>query len=181
MAIPRAPDGDPLAGVQPDEIEGLAAMAEFREHGTGYQRIQGSKPQTLAYGLTDSPAGLAGWILEKFRAWSDCDGDVFGRFTRDELLTNLTIYWVTGTINSSTRMYYESMRDGRSSAIVGTIDVPTAIAVFPKEIYRPPRAWCEQMYNVAQWTVMPSGGHFAAMEEPELLVDDIRRFFRQFR
>jgi pimeloyl-ACP methyl ester carboxylesterase len=181
MAIPRAPKDDVMAGVQPDEMEGLAAMAHFRDHETGYQRIQGTKPQTLAYGLTDSPAGLAGWILEKFRTWSDCGGDVFSRFTRDELLTNITIYWVTGTINASTRMYYESMGEGRASAIDGRIEVPTAIAVFPGELYRPPRAWCEQLYNVAQWTKMPSGGHFAAMEEPALLVDDVRTFFRRFR
>ncbi len=181
MAIPRAPQGDPMAGVQPDELEGLADMAHFRDHETGYQRIQGSKPQTLAYGLNDSPAGLAGWILEKFRTWSDCHGDVFSRFTRDELLTNITIYWVTGTINSSTRLYYETMRSGSLAAIEGRVEVPTAIAMFPREVSRAPRAWCEQVYNVAQFTKMPSGGHFAAMEEPVLLVDDIRTFFRRFR
>jgi len=181
MAVPRPPAGDPLAGVEPDEMQGLADMASFRDHETGYQRIQGSKPQTLAYGLTDSPAGLAAWILEKFRSWSDCNGDVYSRFTHDELLTNITIYWVTGTINASTRLYYETMRSGSLGAIEGKVQVPTAIAVFPKELYRPPRAWCEQVYNVAQWTKMPSGGHFAAMEEPALLVDDIRTFFRRFR
>jgi pimeloyl-ACP methyl ester carboxylesterase len=181
MAIPRAPQGDPMAGVEPHEMEGIAAMAHFREHETGYQRIQGTKPQTLAYGLTDSPAGLAGWILEKFRSWSDCGGDVFGQFSLDALLTNITIYWVTGTINSSTRLYFESMRSGGLSALEGRVDVPTGIALFPAELFRPPRAWCEQVYDVQQFTRMPSGGHFAAMEEPQLLVDDIRSFFRRFR
>lgn len=181
MAIPRPPEGDPMAGVHPDEMKGLADMARFRDEETGYQRIQGTKPQTLAYGLNDSPAGLAGWILEKFRTWSDCGGDVFSAFSRDRLLTNITIYWVTGTINSSTRLYYESMRAGGLGALTGRVDVPTAIAMFPHELYRPPRSWCEQVYDVQQFTHMPSGGHFAAMEEPELLVDDIRTFFRRFR
>lgn len=181
MAIPRAPEGDPMAGVTQEEKGWLASMAAFREEGTGYQRIQGSKPQTLAYGLTDSPAGLAGWILEKFRAWSDCDGDVFARFTLDQLCTNLTIYWVTGTINASTRMYYESMRSGGLAAIDGRVEVPTAIAVFPAEMIRPPRAWCEALYDLERWSVMPAGGHFAAMEQPELLLEDIRGFARRFR
>jgi len=181
MAIPRAPQGDPMAGVEPHEMEALATMAHFREHETGYQRIQGTKPQTLAYGLNDSPAGLAGWILEKFRSWSDCGGDVFGRFSLDALLTNITIYWVTGTINSSTRLYFESMRSGGLSNLEGRVEVPTAIAIFPAEMFRPPRAWCDQVYDVQQFTRMPSGGHFAAMEEPALLVDDVRKFFRRFR
>ena len=181
MALPRAPQGDPMAGVEPHEMQGLADTAHFRDHETGYQRIQGTKPQTLAYGLNDSPAGLAGWILEKFRTWSDCGGDVFSRFTRDELLTNITIYWVTGTINSSIRLYYETMRHGSLGAIEGRVDVPTGIALFPKEVNRPPRVWSEQLYNVMQYTTMPSGGHFAAMEEPELLVADIRSFFQRFR
>ena len=182
MAVPRPPKGDDrMAGVLPEEIEGLQAVAEFRERESGYQHIQRTRPQTLAYGLTDSPAGLAGWILEKFRVWSDCDGNVFSRFTRDELLTNIMIYWVTGTINASTRLYYETFRAGHLGTTDARVEVPTAIAIFPKEIYRPPRVWCEGVYNVQQFTRMPSGGHFAAMEEPALLVDDLRTFFRQFR
>jgi microsomal epoxide hydrolase len=181
MAIPRAPKDNPMEGVTREERAALATMARFREEGTAYQRIQGSVPQTLAYGLNDSPAGLAGWILEKFHAWSDCHGDVLGHFTLDQLCTNLTIYWVTGTINSSTRLYFESMRSGGLAALDGRVDVPTGIAVFPAEMVRPPRVWCEQVYDVAQWTVMPSGGHFAAMEEPQLLIDDVRTFFRRVR
>jgi pimeloyl-ACP methyl ester carboxylesterase len=182
MCVARAPDKDnPLDGVQPDEMEALGALADFREKETGYQQIQGTKPQTLAYGLTDSPAGLAGWILEKFRTWSDCDGDVYSRFTRDELLTNIMIYWVTGTINASTRMYCETLRSNRFRPGQEKVLVPTAVARFPKELFRPPLAWAEAAFNIQQWTAMPRGGHFAAMEEPELLVEDIRNFFRTIR
>jgi pimeloyl-ACP methyl ester carboxylesterase len=174
-------DADAMAGVLPEELDGIAAAREFRDEESGYQAIQGTKPQTLAYGLTDSPAGLAGWILEKFRTWSDCGGDVYSRFTRDELLTNITIYWVTGTINASTRMYCESRRSGRFGAVAQKVKVPTGAAIFPKELFRPPRVWAEAAYDIVQWTRMPSGGHFAAMEEPEALVDDMRAFFRQVR
>jgi len=138
----------------------------------GYAHIQGTKPQTLAYGLNDSPAGLAGWIVEKFRTWSDCDGDVERRFTKDELLTAVTIYWVTQTIGSSTRLYYENQRTPWNFAQGDRIQVPCGI---------PPREWAERCYNVQRWTDMPRGGHFAALEEPELLVEDIRAFFRPLR
>ena len=147
----------------------------------GYSHIQGTKPQTLSYGLNDSPAGLAAWIVEKYRTWSDCGGDVERKFTKDELLTTITIYWVTETINSSTRLYYETLRKPWNLAEGERIEVPCGIAVFPAEISRPPREWAERSYNVQQWTVMPSGGHFAALEEPELLVADIRSFFRPLR
>ena len=156
-------------------------MNHFREEETGYQAIQGTKPQTLGYGLTDSPAGLAGWIVEKFRTWSDCDGDVESSFTKDQLLTNITAYWVTNTIASSVRLYCESQRSRRFGPASEYVDVPTGAAIFPKELYRPPRAWAEAAFNIVQWTEMPRGGHFAAMEEPELLVDDVRSFFRLVR
>ena len=182
MVIAGPPEGaDMMAGVQPEEMAGLALMGDFVAKETGYQQIQGTKPQTLAYGLTDSPSGLAGWILEKFRTWSDCNGDVYTRFTRDELLTNIMIYWVTNTINASTRLYCETMRNGRLGPTDAKVEVPTGVAVFPKELYQPPRAWCEPRYNITRWTRMASGGHFAAMEEPVVLVDDIRAFFRDFR
>jgi len=147
----------------------------------GYSHIQGTKPQTLSYGLNDSPAGLAAWIVEKFRTWSDCDGEVEKRFTKDELLTNITIYWVTQTINSSTRLYYESQRDLWSFRKGERIQVPCAVALFPKELSHPPREWAERSYNVQRWTEMPRGGHFAALEEPDLLAEDIRAFFRPLR
>jgi len=147
----------------------------------GYSHIQGTKPQTLSYGLNDSPAGLAAWIVEKYRTWSDCGGDVEKQFTKDELLTTITIYWVTESISSSTRLYYETLRQPWELGPDERIRVPCAIAIFPKELSQPPREWAERSYNVQQWTVMPSGGHFAALEEPARLVDDIRNFFRPLR
>ncbi len=177
VAAPADP-ANPMAGVLPEEVEGIAAMAHFREHETGYQQIQGTKPQTLAYGLTDSPAGLAGWILEKFRTWSDCDGDVLGYFGPDDLLANITIYWVTGTIGSSCRLYCEARRSGRFGPAQGRVEVPTGCAIFPKELYRAPRVWADAAYDVQHWSRFERGGHFAAMEQPEALVGDVRAFFR---
>jgi pimeloyl-ACP methyl ester carboxylesterase len=177
LAFPL-PDGPPLSET---EQRWVAELQAFQAGETGYQQIQGTKPQTLGYGLTDSPAGLCAWIVEKFRTWSDCDGELERRFTKDELLANVTLYWVTGTINSSVRLYYETMKSGRIGVTQGRIEVPTAIAVFPKEIYKPPRAWAEKLYDVRQFTVFERGGHFAAMEEPEALVGDVRRFFRTLR
>ena len=136
---------------------------------------------TLAYGLHDSPAGLAAWIVEKFRNWSDCGGDVERRFSKDELLTHLTLYWVTGTINSANRLYYERDHEPRFLGPGQRVEVPSAVTIFPRDIDRPPREWGERAYNVQRWTEMPRGGHFAAMEEPELLAEDIRAFFRPLR
>ena len=147
----------------------------------GYSHIQATKPQTLSYGLNDSPAGLAAWIVEKYRTWSDCGGDVESRFTKDELLTTITIYWVTQSINSSTRLYYESFFQDWDLAKDEKIQVPVAIASFPRENSVPLREWAERSFNIQQWTDMPSGGHFAALEEPDRLVEDIRKFFRGLR
>ncbi|MGH7840285.1 MAG: epoxide hydrolase family protein [Candidatus Binataceae bacterium] len=159
----------------------LADLDHFRREETGYQQIQGTKPQTLAYGLNDSPAGLAAWIVEKFRTWSDCGGDLERRFTKDQLLTNVMIYWITQTINSSTRLYYESRHHPWRPDPAKRIETPTAAALFPGEILKPPRHWAEAAFNIQRWTVMPRGGHFAAMEEPKLLADDIRAFFSGLR
>ena len=181
MVVARPPTGgSPLDGVLPEEMAGLAYMANFRGHETGYQEIQKTRPQTLAYGLTDSPAGLAGWILEKFRQWSDCDGDPFNTFTLDELCTNIMIYWVTGTINSSTRLYYESLGPDRATPLP-RVNVPTGCALFPKELYQAPRVWADAQYNVQHWSRFAHGGHFAAMEQPVELVNDIRAFVRTLR
>ena len=154
---------------------------EWQRTEGGYAHIQGTKPQTLAYGLNDSPAGLAAWIVEKYRTWSDCDGDVERRFTKDELLTTVTIYWVTESISSSTRMYKENQRYDWTMDRDERIEVPTGVAAFPAEISRPPREWAERSYNLRRWTNMPSGGHFAALEEPQLLAEEIRAFFRPLR
>jgi len=172
---------NPLEGVSPEEAADVAGLAEFQRTETGYQQIQGTKPQTLGYALSDSPAGLAAWIVEKFRTWSDCDGEVERRFSKDELLTNITIYWVTNTITSSVRLYCESMRSGRFGPTGERVEVPTAGAIFPKELIKPPRKWAEAHFNVQQWTRMPSGGHFAALEEPEALIRDIRTFYAKLR
>ena len=176
----------PYLGPGAEELsEAEKAMLDQRERWQqaegGYAHIQGTKPQTLSYGLNDSPTGLAAWIVEKYRTWSDCDGDVESRFTKDELLTTITIYWVTQTISSSTRMYYENQRHTWSMKPAERIQVPLGMALFPQEISRPPREWAERSYNVRRWTEMPRGGHFAALEEPELLAEDIRAFFRPLR
>jgi microsomal epoxide hydrolase len=174
---------------RPDDFEGLSESEQadwdeflrFQIDGTGYSSIQGTRPQTLAYGLTDSPAALAGWIVDKFYSWSDCGGDVESVFSKDELLTNIMTYWVTGTAGSSTRLYRETMHAGLYGAADRRIEVPTGMAIFPKEMLRPPRKWVEHGFNLQRWTVMPKGGHFAAFEQPELFVNDVRAFFRELR
>ena len=159
----------------------LARREQWRNTEGAYAMEQATKPQTLATGLTDSPAGLAAWIVEKYRAWSDCDGDVERCFTRDELLTTITIYWVTGSINSSFLFYYERQLDpGLWSAF--RVEVPTGVALFPKELpFTGPREWAEPLYRITRWTEMPRGGHFPAAEEPELYAAELREFFRPLK
>ncbi|MEE8580759.1 MAG: epoxide hydrolase family protein [Myxococcota bacterium] len=181
MPLASPPEGMDPEALSDQEKADLAAMAEFDRDETGYQKIQGSKPQSLGVGLNDSPAGLAAWIVEKFRTWSDCDGDVERCFSKDDLLTNITLYWLTQTITSSTRLYYEVFKGGRMGFLGQKVEVPTGVARFPKELFRPPRAWVENHYNLTHWTTMPRGGHFAAMEQPELFVEDVRKFFRSLR
>jgi pimeloyl-ACP methyl ester carboxylesterase len=146
-------------------------------------QLQSTKPQTIAYALNDSPVGLCSWILEKRRTWSDCGGDVEKRFTKDELLTTMTLYWVTQSYGTSARYYYEAAHNPWQPAHNRTpvVEAPTGIAVFLKEVILLPRRWAERYYNLKRWTVMPSGGHFASMEEPQRLVEDIRAFFRPLR
>ncbi len=162
-----------------EEQKYVAAGMAWADKEGAYGSIQSTKPQTLAYGLNDSPVGLAAWIAEKFRSWSDCDGDIERSFTRDELLTNVMIYWTTQTINSSIRGYFESGHQG--SADDSRMEVPSGFAIFPADLVPPPRRFAERIFNVQRWTEMPAGGHFAAMEEPELLAGDIRAFYRQFQ
>ena len=147
----------------------------------GYNHIQGTKPQTLSYGLNDSPAGLAAWIIEKYRTWSDCHGDIESRYTKDELLTIVTIYWVTNSIGSSVRMYKENQSSLWTMAENEKVPAPAGMAMFPQEISRPPREWAERSYDVRRWQEMPRGGHFAALEEPQLLAHEVREFFRPLR
>jgi pimeloyl-ACP methyl ester carboxylesterase len=176
MPIAVRPD-DPVALTQEEEAD-LAALAQFRREESGYSIEQGTKPQTLGVSLNDSPAGLLAWIVEKFRAWSDCDGNPENSFTRDQLITNVMLYWATQTITSSARLYREARTTRDAAEFVG---VPTGVARYPKEILRYPRSWVERRYNVTHWAVMPRGGHFAAMEQPALFADDLRTFFRPIR
>jgi pimeloyl-ACP methyl ester carboxylesterase len=166
------------------ERDYLKRVTRWEKEEGAYAEIQGTYPQTVAYGLNDSPVGLAAWIVEKFRAWSDCGGNVESRFSKDILLTNVMIYWVTQTINSSMRRYFESRHNPAPNPLkLGErIETPTAIAMFPGEQELiVPREWAERSYNIQRWTDMPSGGHFPALEQPTMLVEDLRAFFRKFR
>ncbi len=179
LAVRR--DLTPPAHPTDEERAYLDELQHWVHEETGYQWIQGTKPQTLAYGLSDSPVGLAAWIVEKFRAWSDCGGNLERRFTKDVLLTNVMLYWVTGAINSSFWPYYARHHQGWPLAEGQRVTVPTAHASFPREMLHPPRAWAERVYDIRRWTRMPAGGHFAALEEPDALAADIRAFFRDLR
>jgi epoxide hydrolase len=177
MCLANAPPGpNPNEGVPADDLKRVQAAQARSATELGYFQIQSTRPMTLGYGLNDSPAGLAAWIVEKFRAWSDSDGDVEKKFTKDELLTNIMIYWATESGPSSVRLYFENRLD---SGLTGRVEVPFACARFPREMFAiVPSKWLEAQYNLQQLTDMPRGGHFAAMEEPQLLVDDVRKFFR---
>ncbi len=173
---------NPMAGLSEREIAEQVWKREYDARESGYQAIQGTKPQSLAYGLTDSPAGLAAWVVEKFKTWSDCGDDIESSYSKDQLLENIMLYWVTGTINSAMRFYYECI--GPNAAPQDDwafVTVPTAHARFPAEIRPTPRAWAEQMYNIVRWTTLPKGGHFAAFEQPDLFVNDLREFCRDYR
>jgi pimeloyl-ACP methyl ester carboxylesterase len=176
---------DPLPeDLTPEERDYVARFHRWLKEDGAYWEIQATRPQSLAYGLNDSPAGLAAWIVEKYREWSDCGGEVERRFSKDDLLTNITIYWVTGTIGSSMRRYYEARHDADFVPLKPgeRIATPTGIAMFPGEKdLVVPRSFAERCYNLVHWTDMPRGGHFPAQEEPGLLVDDLRTFFRPFR
>jgi microsomal epoxide hydrolase len=160
----------------------LDQLNAFLKEETGYQAIQGTKPQTLAYGLTDSPAGLAAWIVEKFRSWSDCDGNPENAISRDEMLADISLYWFTGAIGSSFWPYYARLHAGWPIPEGKTIDVPTGYAEFPKEILSPPRSLAEKTYtDIRRWSVMAKGGHFAALEQPAALAREVIEFFRPLR
>jgi pimeloyl-ACP methyl ester carboxylesterase len=172
------PGADPNAGVPAAELQLMQERNTYMENERAYQQIQATKPQTLGFGLNDSPVGLAAWIVEKFHAWCDCGGNIESHFTKDELLTNIMVYWATQSGPSSVRIYFENRVAPPNAA---KVTVPTACAQFPKEISAPPRKWLEARYNLTRYTLMPRGGHFAALEQPDLLVNDIRAFFRDLR
>ena len=171
LARPAPEDAD---DPDPRAVAALTAREHYEHVGSGYARIQATRPQTLGYGLTDSPAGQAAWILEKYREWTD---RAEPPIDRDTLLDVVTIYWVTGSAASSARLYWESFRKDP----LGPVAVPTAVAAFPKEIIRSAPGWAARRYDLRRWTDMPRGGHFAALEQPGLLVADVREFLRGFR
>ncbi|MGW5169846.1 epoxide hydrolase family protein [Streptomyces nodosus] len=176
VAAPAAYD---TAGLTPQEQDHLDSVAAWLAQEGGYQHQQGTRPLTLSQGLADSPTGLLAWLVEKYRAWSDCGGDLSARFSDDFLLTQASLYWFTGTISTSFRPYYEYAHG--LTRRVERVDVPTAVALFPADLSQPPRSWAERTYNVTRYTRMPRGGHFAAHEEPDLLAHDITEFFRDHR
>ena len=183
LAGPPA-DAEQRDDVSEQENAARTARGAHMENERAYQLIQGTKPQSLGYGLNDSPAGLAAWISEKFHGWTDMpqgeDGDLDDYFSKDEILTNISIYWFTETITSSTRIYYENSKTPAQKPM-GYIDVPTGAAIYPAEIFITPRSWAAAAYDLRHWTVMAEGGHFAALEQPESYLNDLRAFFQLFR
>jgi microsomal epoxide hydrolase len=174
--LPLRRDAAMFSDPSDEERRYLAELAAFLKEETGYQWIQGTRPQTLAFGLSDSPVGLAAWIVEKFRAWTDCDGDPRNALTMDEMLGNISLYWFTNCIGASFWPYYARMHG--PWPIDGRIAVPAGYCEFPREILRPPRAAAERVFDIRRWTVMPRGGHFAALEQPDALAREIQAFFR---
>ncbi|MDQ1465104.1 MAG: hypothetical protein QOC73_2045 [Actinomycetota bacterium] len=180
-----APDPETFGELTEDERSALAALEHAREWESGYSEEQATKPQTVGYALLDSPVGLCAWIVEKFWSWTDCDGDLDNVLTRDEVLDDVTLYWLTATGASSARLYWESIRQvsewfTRSNS--DTVAVPTGCSIFPKEVIRPSRRWAAKRYtDIRQWHELEKGGHFAAFEQPEVFVDEVRAFFRQLR
>jgi pimeloyl-ACP methyl ester carboxylesterase len=173
--------GPGSAPLTPEEQAYVDHIARWDETERGYSAIQSTRPQTLGYALTDSPVGLAAWLVEKWRAWSDSGGDVDAHIGRDDLLTTLTLYWVTGSITSSMRDYFDHRWHGTTIGPDDRVRVRTAMAVFANEFVpegEPPRSFYERLYDIERWSVLPRGGHFAAAEEPDLLATDIREFFR---
>ena len=175
LAMSTRPKGDPST---PEELRALDRLSYYMQWDSGYSTQQKSRPQTLGYGLSDSPAGQLAWIIEKFYAWTDCDGHPENAIGRDDLLDNVMLYWATGSATSSARIYWESFGRGTRPHV----EVPTGFAVYPKEIFPPVRAWVGEIYpNVQYWREYDKGGHFAAFEVPDTFVADLRNFFRLVR
>lgn len=180
MIVPR-PRDEAADALTEAEREAHARTRRFLETGPVHVVAQSQDPDALGVGLDDSPAGLAAWLTPRLRAWSDCGGDLERAFPRDELLTHLSLYWHTRSATTSMRLYRESHRSGRLGRPEAKVEVPTGCALFPRELFQPPRRWVERAYRVERWTPMPRGGHFAALEAPDLLVEDVRAFFRPLR
>jgi pimeloyl-ACP methyl ester carboxylesterase len=180
IVFPSPDEPGDLVDLTSRELAALATMEEYRRVGSGYQQQQSTKPQTLAYGLADSPVGQAAWILEKFAAWSDNEGDLLSVFTLDELLDNVMLYWLNACAGSSARLYWDTAQTFQSPR--APVSVPTGISIFPKELIRPSRRWAEHRFrNIVHWNELDRGGHFAAFEQPTLFVDEIRACFAAVR
>jgi len=184
-AVHRTDAGLPVFGgdaalLTDEERAWFAEVAAWGAAEGAYGAIHRTKPQTAAFGLTDSPVGLAAWIVEKLRSWSDCGGDVERAFTKDEILTNVTQYWLAGTIGSSMRMYSANAAIAPEQ-LARRVEVPSGFSIFGGDVVRPPRAWGERTANVVRWAEPPKGGHFAPFEEPESYAQELRDFFRPFR
>ena len=180
LAIRRDPKL--LENPNAEEKRFIEELNVFLKEETGYQWIQGTRPQTLAYGLTDSPVGLAAWLVEKFQRWTDCDGNPENALTRDEMLTDIMVYWVTGAIGSTFWPYYARMHGPWPIPEGKTVDVPMGYVEFPREILRPPRSVAQRLYtDIRRWTKAPKGGHFAALEQPQFLAQEVREFYRPSR
>lgn len=178
LASPPASPGD----LTDEERADLAAMTRFQREHAAYAAVHMTAPQTLGAALGDSPVGLLAWIGERFATWSDCAGDPLSVFSRDQLLTNVMTYWVTGTITSSLRLYRETALGGALREALPFVEVPTGVARYPAEtVLRYPRSWVERQYRVTHWTTFATGGHFAAMEQPVTFADDVLAFFRTVR
>jgi pimeloyl-ACP methyl ester carboxylesterase len=180
-----APDPATFGDLTDNERSALAALEHAREWESGYSEEQSTKPQTLGYALVDSPVGLCAWIVEKFRSWTDCDGHLDNVLTRDEILDDVTLYWLTATGASSARLYWESIKqvsEWFTQSNTDTVAVPTGCSIFPKEVLRPSRRWAARRYtDIRHWHELDKGGHFAAFEQPEVFVDEVRAFFRELR
>jgi pimeloyl-ACP methyl ester carboxylesterase len=173
-----APDPETMDDLTEAEQSALAGLQHYQQWDSGYSKQQATRPQTLAYGLADSPAGQAAWILEKFWSWSDCDGHPEHVFTRDELLDNVTLYWLTDSAGSSARLYWESFGNPN----MDPVGLPTGLTIFPKEIFRTSRRWAEKRFTkLIHFSEQPRGGHFAAFERPEAWLEEVRRCFRALR
>ncbi len=180
--LPLTRNPEAAASPTDDESRYYDQLRHFLREESGYQSIQGTKPNTLGFGLTDSPVGLAAWIIEKFHTWSDNRGKLEHSFTRDQLLANISLYWFTGAITSSFWPYYSRLHGDWPIPVGETVDVPIGYAEFVTEILKPPRSLAERMYpDIRRWTLMERGGHFAAMEQPEALANEIVAFFRELR
>jgi len=175
------PTADDMNSTDPDVLAGLAALQTYQDWDSGYSKQQATRPQTIGYGLADSPSGQAAWILEKFWRWTDCDGHPENALTRDEMLDNIMLYWLPNTATSSARIYWESFGKPILDE-TGPVTLPTGCSLFPKEILRPTRDWAARSYtNITYWNKLEKGGHFAAFEQPEVFADELRRYFSTFR